>query len=153
MHYCPISLLCCISKVFEKIIFDHIYAYLKYHGILSKKQSGFIQGDSTINQLISVCNLLYKGLDNGDEFIWVFLDLTMAFDKVWHKGLIFKIEKYGIKGNLLKWLTSYLTYRKQKVVLNGNSSDTKCLEAGAPQGSVIGTLLFLLYINDFCKMS
>ncbi len=62
------SLLCCISKVFEKIIFDHICAYLKYHGILSKKkQSGFMQVDSTINQLISICNLLYKGLDNGDE--------------------------------------------------------------------------------------
>ncbi len=80
---------------------------------LVKKQTGFIQGDSTINQLISICNL-YKGLDNGDEFIAVFLDLTKAFDKVWHKGLIFKIEKYGINGNLLKWSTSYLTYRKQK---------------------------------------
>ncbi len=92
---------------------------------LVKNQSGFIQGDSTINQLISICNLLCKDLDNGYEFIGVFMDLTKAFDKVWHKGLIFKIVKYGIKGNLLKWLTSYLTYRKQKVVINSNSSDIK----------------------------
>ncbi len=63
-------------------IFDHIYAYLKYHGIISKNKSGFIQGDSTINQIISICNLLYKGWDDGDEFIGVFLDLTKAFDKV-----------------------------------------------------------------------
>ncbi len=63
------------------------------------------------------------------------MDLTKAFDKVWHKGLILKIEKYGIKGNLLKWLTSYLPYRNQKVVINGNSSHIKCLKAGVPQGS------------------
>ncbi len=80
--------------------------------------------------MISICNLLYKGLDNGNEFIGVFMDLTKAFDKVWHKGIIFKIEKYNIKGNLLKRLTSYLTYRKQKVVINGNSSDIKFLKAG-----------------------
>ncbi len=113
-NYHSISLLCCIFKVFEKIIFDHVYAYLKYHGILSKKNN-LVSSKVTIPyHLISICNLLYKGLDNGDEFIGVFLDLTKAFDKVWHTGLIFKIEKYGINGNLLKWLTSYLTYRIQK---------------------------------------
>ncbi len=104
-----------------------------------------------INQLISICNLLYKGLDNGDEFIGVFMDLTKAFHKVWYEGLILKIEKCGNKGNLFKWLPSYLTYRKQKVVISGNSSDIKCLKAGVPQGSLLRPLLFLPYINDFCK--
>ncbi len=74
------------------------------------------------------------------------MDLTKAFDKVWHKGLIFKIGKYGINGDLLKWLTSYLTYRKQKVVLNGNSCDTEFLEAGVPQGSVFGPLLSFIIL-------
>ncbi len=79
------------------------------------------------------------------------MDLIKAIDKVWHKGLVFKIEKYGIKGNLVKWLTSYLSNRKQKVVINGNSSDIKCLKACVPQGCMLGLLLFLLYIDDFCK--
>ena len=150
-NYRPISLLCCISKVFEKIIFNHIYTYLKENNLINIRQSGFTEGDCTINQLIAICNLIAKNLDSSDEVLAVFLDLTKAFDKVWHTGLKYKIERCGITGNLLKWLSSYLSQRTQRVVINGKHSELQEIQAGVPQGSVLGPLLFLIYINDICE--
>ena len=94
---------------------------------------------------------IFKSLDNGHEVRFVFLDMSKAFDKVWHKGLIFKLKQNGISGNLLSTLTDFLTLRKQRVALNGELSSLSNIDSGVPQGSILDPLLFLIYINDLSE--
>ncbi len=147
-NYRPVSLLSCISKVMERVVYNSLYKYLKRHGLLSERNSGFKENDCTINQLIHLCNNIYKGLDKSKDVCLVFLDVSKAFDKVYHKGLLLKLEQLGVCGNLLKWLESYLSNRQQRVVINGQMSESKSINASVPQGSILGPLLFLVYVND-----
>ena len=147
-NYRPISLLSSLSKVLEKAVHYHLYTYLNDHSLLTVKNSGFKQKDSTVNQLLSIVHKLYSGLDNKENACLVFLDISKAFDRVWHEGLLFKLKQLGISGTLLKWLESYLALRKQRVILDGCCSDVSYVEAGVPQGSILGPLLFLVYVND-----
>ena len=148
-NYRPISLLCNISKVFERAIYNILYNYyLIEHSLLNHKNAGFKRGDSTINQLLYISNKISSSLDQGKEVRMVFLDAAKAFDKVWHKGILFKLRQLGVAQDFVNWFEFYFSARKQKVVINGASSSSLFIEAGVPQGSILGPLLFLVYVND-----
>ena len=147
-NYRPISLLSNINKIFEKLMYKRVYKFLSLKGTFFEMQFGFREKHSTLHALISLTETIRNALDNNEFVCGIFIDLKKAFDTVDHEILLNKLGYYGIRGLPNEWFRSYLTGRKQFVSINGYNSKVLECDIGVPQGSVLGPLLFLIYIND-----
>ena len=147
-NYRPISLLSVCLKLFEKIVHKQLYLHLATNGLLSTNQSGFRPTHSTVTALIDVTDYILENIDRGLYTGAIFLDLKKAFDTVDVPNLLGKLSSLGVHGTEQLWFKSYLTDRNQCVSIGGETSELNSVQYGVPQGSVLGPLLFIVYVND-----
>ena len=147
-HYRPVSLLPLPSKIIEKIVHNRLSVFFYDNNVLDPKQGGFRKGHSTIETIANFTNDVFNGINNGVLTTACFIDMAKAFDTVNHEILCKKLEKLGIIGTIFKWIKSYLRHRNQCTYANGITSSTLKLTCGVPQGSILGPLFFIIYVND-----
>ena len=130
----------------ERCIYNHLVDHIQ--NMISLAQHGFLRGKSCTGQLLSVLHRISQNLDSGKQTDILYFDIAKAFHTVGHNLLVNKLSQFGLTGNILQWFKNYLTGRQQRVLLNGVISDTLPISSAVPQGSILGPLLFLIYVND-----